>query len=255
MHFVSVKNVKHLILVSTIFSAFMGGQKAQAWIPHGFYLGPSVATTSTTVSNEFRFNPQDIENAELNSRNLHGSTTQVQPGFFLGYEYVHHGKWLLSGEIQANYLKSFMNFSGTDYITNTLTTNTQYAVQLRAGRSLTENDNFIYALLGASWTSTDVQVVFANPSANPDQPDGDLGDLYLNPLNTTQNLTGFKFGFGYEKHISNHVAIRVDYSHTYYGNFKNMLIDEMFFDVMGPSGTSEYSQYTDMLGFTVMLLT
>jgi len=255
MSFMSTKNVKYLILISAIISTFSDAQIAQAWMLHGFYGGPSVAITSTTMSNELRFNPEDIENAELDSRNLHGSTTQVQPGFVLGYEYIYRDKWLISGEIQANYLKSFMNFSGTDYINNALTANNQYAVQIRAGRSLTENDNFIYALLGASWTSTDVKVTFANPNPNPDQPDGELGDLYLNPLNSTQNLAGFKFGFGYEKHISNHVGIRMDYSHTYYGNFNNTLVDEMFFDVMGPSGTSKYNQSTDMLGFTVIFLT
>jgi opacity protein-like surface antigen len=221
-------------------------------IPHGFYIGPSTSVTSTTLNNQMEFNPSEVENAGLYARNQYGSTTQVQPGFILGYEHVINQHWLLGAEFQANFLKSYQNSSGTDYINNVVTANNQFALQVRAGTSLTDNDNFIYALIGIARTKTNVKINFDNTNLTV----GALGILQLGPINSSHNMSGVKFGVGYEKHFSPHLGVRVDYSHTQYGSVKNALADPMFDGIfLYPLGTSTISQSSDMLSFTLVFLT
>jgi hypothetical protein len=79
--------------------------------------------TSTTISNQFRFSDVEVEDANLYARNQYGSSSQVQPGFLLGYEHVFNRHWLLGAEFQARFLKSYVNASGADFINNVTTAN------------------------------------------------------------------------------------------------------------------------------------
>lgn len=218
---------------------------------HGFYAGATTAVTSTTITNKLRFNSSDVEDAFLYNRNQFGSNTIVQPGFVLGYEHVFKNVWLVSGEFQANFLRSPINFSGTEYISNVVSSDNQYALQFRGGFSSTlDNDNIVYGLIGVVYTQTNVKIIFNN--AVPIE--GMLSDLQMSPVNKTNYLTGLKLGVGYEKRFYRYLALRFDYSHVFYDTFHNSLIDSVFFDVLGPLGSSNIKQSTDMLSVTLMFL-
>ena len=221
-------------------------------IPHGLYFGTSAAITSNKINNRFEFDPLEIEDAYLYFRNQYASNTQVQPGFLLGYEYMLSHNWMVSGEFQFNFLPSYVSVGGSDFHENMFTTNNQYALQLRLGKGLTPDDNFIYLLIGVARTTTDAKIVFDNTNLT----EGTLGDLQLGTVDKSQDLTGLKLGVGYEKRINQDYAIRFDYSHTQYGTFKTDLNDPIFADIFPePMGTSTVSQSTDMLGISLLFLT
>ncbi|MHB1946987.1 MAG: outer membrane protein [Gammaproteobacteria bacterium] len=215
---------------------------------HGFYVGASSVITSTTMSNKLKFDPFDVENANLYNRNQYGSNSQVQPGFLVGYKYMIKGCWLVGGEFQANFLKSYINLSGSDYISNVVTANNQYAFQLRGGFNLTKNDNTIYGLVGVALTQANVKIIFDNTNTTV----GALGDLQISTLDSKRNLTGLKLGVGYEKNLAKHLSLRVDYSHIIYGTIKNSLIDSTFSDIMDPLGNSTIKMHSDMLGMALI---
>lgn len=242
--------IAKILFLATLFPA-LSLAKTSDPMPHGFYLGASTAITSTTIKNQLTFNSSEVENAALYTRNQYGSTTQVQPGFLLGYEHVFNKRWLVGGEVQANFLKSYVNFSGADYTDNTITANNQYAAQLRIGTSLTCDDNFIYGLVGIARTQTNVKILFDNTNLTV----GALGNLQLQPLNKSRNLNGLKLGVGYEKHLNKNLGIRVDYSHTQYGSIRSALEDMTFFDILPDLGASRITQSTDMLNLTVLFIT
>ena len=130
MDFINTKDIKKLLLMSFILPSICAAQPvASIW--HGFYAGATTATTSTSINNQLTFYPAEVENSNLYNRNQYASSTQVQPGFLVGYEHIFNNYWLAGGEFQANFLKSYINSSGTDYVNNVVTANNQFALQLR----------------------------------------------------------------------------------------------------------------------------
>lgn len=216
---------------------------------HGFYVGATAAATSNTINNQLTFDPIEVEDAYLYNRHQYGNVTQVQPGFLIGYEYIMNNIWLVSGEFQANYLRSYLNLSSADYLNNVVVFNNQYALQLRGGFSLTSNcDNFIYGLAGVSLSQTNVKAIFNNANDNV----GNLGELQMQSINSSHDLSGFKLGVGYEKCLTQHLSLRLDYSHTQYDNFNDDLLSSEFFEVMDPLGNSDTKQSVDMLGLSLI---
>jgi hypothetical protein len=219
-------------------------------IPQGFYLGASTAVTDTSIYHQLRFDPSETLNTYLYNRNQSGSTAQVQPGVLVGYEYILNGRWLMAAEFQANFLKSYINASGNGYIANTLTTNSQYALQVRLGTSLTSDNDFIYALVGTSRSEAELKIDFDNSLTT----EGQMGALQLGRVNGTTNISGLKVGVGYEHHINRNLGLRVDFSHTNYGSFKNNLFDPGLEFLFPESGTSKISETVNMIGITLLVL-
>ncbi len=247
MIFTNDKWAGKVLLFVVMFPAFAAA--ANTDMLKGFYVGANVAATSTNISNDLRFNSQDIDDADLYFRNQYGSHTQVQPGVVVGYEYIYANRWLVSAEVQANFIKSFINMGATDYVSNIIGANNQYAVQARVGYNFTENDNTLYALIGGVRTNQTVKIIFDNTNLTV----GALGDLQLSSVNASRQVNGLKLGVGYEKHVSDRLGLRVDYSHITYDNYKISLYDSTFAPILGASGTSNLSQATEMLVVTLLL--
>jgi opacity protein-like surface antigen len=249
MYRITFSTIQKIVLLTTMIPALCVAKPAFT-LPHGFFLGATGAITNTSIQNQLTFDPLEVEHANAYNRNVYGNTTQVQPGFILGYECVMHRSWFLGAEFQANFLKSYLNAGGSDYISNTVSANNQYALQVRLGTSLTKKDNFIYLLAGVARTTVDTKTIFDNTNLTI----GALGDLQLGTVNATHHLSGLKVGVGYEKHVSKNLGLRLDYSHTQYGSFEQDLNDPTFADILPKLGISKISQSTDMLTISLVVI-
>src|SRR4029078_6194594 len=101
--------------------------------PPGFYVGANVAGVINTVNDKITFNPAEVEDANLYYRNYYGNTAKIQPGIVIGYEHLYNQQIFFSAEVQANFLKSYVNLGGADFIDNLIVLNNQYAAQVRVG--------------------------------------------------------------------------------------------------------------------------
>lgn len=255
--FMSTKIVKKIGLISLILSnmctagpdVLSKDDDSESLFLHGFYLGATASATSNTLNDQLNFDPNEVQDASLYARNQNATVAQIQPGFLIGYEYMLKQTWLISGEFQANFLNSFVSLGTSDYISNVLAANDQYALQVRGGFGLSEQDNIIYGLVGVARSQVGVNTVFNNTEFNT----GVLGVFQFDPMNTTHTLTGLKLGLGYQKRLTHCLSLRIDYSHTQYGSFNIDLNDPVFNDILpGPLGIRTIKRSTDMLGLTIM---
>lgn len=219
-------------------------------LPAGFYIGPSVAMTNNSIYSQMYFDPSETSSTAMYNRNQHGDASQVQPGFLVGYELVFRQQWLFSAEIQANFLRAYINANGNGFLTNTLSTNNQYAAQVRLGTALTTNNDLIYVLAGLSRSESNLKIDFDDALTTT----GELGALQLGHVNATRRVGGLKVGVGYEHHLNEHLGVRVDYSHTTYGSFKVPLTDPTLDFLYPQMGTYSVNQAVDMLTVTLMIL-